>query len=128
MSSELEYAIKKDIRNNPVVREVDSRQKREFRRMVVLFLLAAGMFLFAAYQRFVMLRHGVKIEELRADLAYETEINRKLRLNRESLLAPQLIERRALALGLREASPAETLVIERVRSSLPAGTVVAQAH
>ena len=33
MSIDLEYAIKKDIRNNPVVREIDLQQKREFRRM-----------------------------------------------------------------------------------------------
>ena len=33
MSIDVEYAIKKDIRNNPVVREVDTRQKREFLRI-----------------------------------------------------------------------------------------------
>ena len=36
MNIDLEYAIKKDIRNNPVVREIDTQQKREFRRMVWL--------------------------------------------------------------------------------------------
>ena len=39
MSIDVEYAIKKDIRNNPVIRELDTRQKREFRRMVWLGVL-----------------------------------------------------------------------------------------
>ena len=35
MSIDLEYAIKQDIRNNPVVREVDREQKREFLRTLL---------------------------------------------------------------------------------------------
>jgi hypothetical protein len=47
MSVDLEFAIKQDIRNNPVVREVDTEQKREFLRLLawagimVLMLLVA---------------------------------------------------------------------------------------
>ena len=42
MSIDVEYAIKKDIRNNPVVREVDVQQKREFRRTLWLAGVIVG--------------------------------------------------------------------------------------
>ena len=31
-SIDIEYAIKKDVRNNPIVREADTRQRQEFIR------------------------------------------------------------------------------------------------
>ena len=50
MSIDVEYAIKKDIRNNPVVREIDFEQKREFRRTLILAGLIVAMLLFSAWQ------------------------------------------------------------------------------
>ena len=40
MSIDLEYAIKADIRNNPVIREADRRERREFQRIMLLACLA----------------------------------------------------------------------------------------
>ena len=71
MNLELEYGIKKDIRNNPVVREIDLQQKREFRRMLVLAALVVGMLLFSAWQHYEVVRGGYRIEELRARQAAE---------------------------------------------------------
>jgi cell division protein FtsL len=129
MSIDIEYAIKKDIRNNPVIRELDTREKREFRRIVWLACLVVAMVLFSAWQHFETLNHSMRIERLRTELAAEERINRKLRLNVETLSAPDRIERRARQeLGLVPPSLRDTLVIERARTSTPAKGLVAQAR
>ena len=66
MSIDLEYAIKKDIRNNPVVREVDVQQKREFLRTIWLAAVIVAMLLFSAWQHFEIVHTGYEVEKLRA--------------------------------------------------------------
>jgi cell division protein FtsL len=117
MSIDLEYAIKKDVRNNPIVREVDRAQRREFMRTVRIAGLVIAMLLFAAWQHFEIVDTSRQIESLRQDRAAEAEVNRQLRLELESLRRPQEIERRAThELQMRPAAPADTLVIERARA------------
>jgi hypothetical protein len=129
MSIDLEYAIKKDIRNNPVVREVDTRERREFRRVVLLASLAVGMLLFSAWQHFETLRYGYSIEQLRLDREFEERVNRQLRLNVETKRAPQHLEQRARReLGLTAPTAADTIVIERAVASAPSPGVVARAR
>jgi hypothetical protein len=128
MSIDLEYAIKADIRNNPVIREADRRERREFQRIMLLACLAVGLLLFSAWQHFETVRYGYSIEELRRSRAKEESINRQLRLNLETLRTPQKIEERARALGLTAPSAADTIIIERTRSSAPPSGVVAQAR
>jgi len=129
MSIDLEYAIKKDIRNNPVIRELDTRERREIRRMIWLTGLTVGLLLFAVWQRAEMVQHGMDIEKLRSDLVREENLNRQLRLNLETLQAPQEIERRARReLGMGAASPRDTLIIERVPATTPRGAVAARAR
>jgi cell division protein FtsL len=128
MSIDLEYAIKKDVRNNPIVREVDRAQRREFMRTVRIAGLVIAMLLFAAWQHFEIVDTSRQIESLRQDRAAEAEVNRQLRLELESLRRPQEIERRAThELQMRPAAPADTLVIERApaRSASTPRTVVA---
>jgi hypothetical protein len=128
MSIDLEYAIKKDIRNNPVVRETDTRHKSELRRMVVVGLLGFGMLLFSAWQLDEMTQTGRRIERLRISRAQEEVVNRQLRLNLETIRAPGELETRARRIGLHPAGPRETLILERVRDTSPAGTFVARSH
>ena len=126
MSIDPEYAIKTDIRNNPVIREADRRERREFRRIMLLACLSVGLLLFSAWQHFETLRSGYAIEDLRQFRAYEEAVNRQLRLNLETLRAPQKIDERARReLGLVAPGPAEVVVIERVRPSAPPADVVA---
>ena len=129
MNLELEYAIKKDIRNNPVVREIDVQQKREFRRMLVMAGLIVAMLLFSAWQHFEVVRGGYEMEKVRMRLAEEESLNRKLRLELETQRRPQDLEERAERL-LQMQLPSEhnTLVIERVRSAAPGKTIVAKAR
>jgi cell division protein FtsL len=128
MSIDVEYAIKKDVRNNPIVREVDRVQRREFLRTLRIAAGVIAMLLFAAWQHFEIVDTSRQMEELRQERALEVEVNRQLRLELETLRRPQEIERRATGeLHMRPAAPAETLVIERApsRSATTPRTVVA---
>ena len=126
MSIDLEYAVRKDIRNNPVVREIDLQQKREFNRMVWLAAMIVGMLLFSAWQHFEIVNGGYKVERLRVDKAAEESFNRKLRLELETLRRPQYVESFAVK-QLRMVAPtsADTLVIERTTASVPGRAIIA---
>jgi len=79
MSIDLEYAIRKDIRNNPVIRELDTRERRAIRRTIWLAVLSVALFLFAAWQNQKMVQHGMDVERWRSELAREESMNRQLR-------------------------------------------------
>ena len=55
-----EYAIKKDVRNNPIVREVDRNRQRELWRSVGVGGILVSVLLFSAWQHFELLRHGYR--------------------------------------------------------------------
>jgi cell division protein FtsL len=129
MSMDVEYAIKKDIRNNPIVREVDREQKRAFGRTVLAFSLIVGMLLFSAWQHFEIRRHGYETERLRTERAQEEAINRKLRLELEALRAPQRIEQIATdQLHMTSPTANDTLIIQRVGPRTPDKAIVAAAR
>jgi cell division protein FtsL len=122
-----EYAIKKDVRNNPIVREVDEARQREMWKSVGIAGFLVAVLLFSAWQHFELLRHGYQIEQLQRDRAVEEETTRRLRLEIETLKSPKRIE--ALAtdqLHLVAPSRDEAIVIERVLpTDPPAKSVVA---
>ena len=123
-----EYAIKKDVRNNPIVREVDEERHREMWRSVTLGVFLVGVLLFSAWQHFELLRYGYRLEQMQQERATQEEINRHLRLEIETLKAPARIERLATE-RLRMVTPGagEATVIERVVSTPPPPkSVVAQ--
>jgi cell division protein FtsL len=124
---EFEYAIKKDVRNNQIVREVDEARQRELWRSAAVGVFLVVVLLFSAWQHFELLRHGYRIEEMQKDLADEHEINRHLRLEIETLRSPQRIERLAVErLRLIQPRAGEALVLERVAPPPPpARSVVA---
>lgn len=129
MSIDIEYAIKKDIRNNPVVREIDLQQKREFVRTTWMAVLIVMMGLFAAWQHFKIVQNGYEAQTLEQARAVEEALNRKLRLEVEMLRSPQRIERIALhELHMVSPTPKDTLVIERAAPSAPDAAVVASAR
>jgi cell division protein FtsL len=128
-SETFEYAIKKDVRNNPIVREVDERRLREQWRSVAMGVLFVAVLLFSGWQRVELLQHGYRVEQMQKDLRNEVEVNRHLRLEIETLKAPQRIE--ALALGRLKLVTPQTdaaVVIERVvPPEPPPASVVAKA-
>jgi hypothetical protein len=129
MSIDLEYAIKQDIRNNPVVREVDVEQKREFIRMLAWAAVMLVMLMVALLPKVTTVTTSYRVEDLRDDLAREEAFYRQYRLEMEQLLRPQLLEHRAkVELGLVEPTENDTLVIERVPPSPPANRAIVAAN
>ena len=129
MSVDLEFAIKKDIRNNPIVREVDLEQKRELFRTLALATAIVGMVIFAATQPFKMVSSGYEIERLRQELAEEESLHRKLTLEAEMWRAPELLEQRAQK-ELRMIAPtsSDMVVLEVIPpSASPRAAVLADA-
>jgi cell division protein FtsL len=115
-----EYAIKKDVRNNPIVREVDSERQREMFRSVAIGIFLVSVLLFSAWQHFELLRHGYRLEQMQKERAAEDEINRHLRLEIETLRSPARIESLATGrLRMVPPGPGDAAVIERVLPSTP---------
>ena len=123
-----EYAIKKDVRNNPIVREVDEARQREMWKSVAVAGFLVIVLLFSAWQHFELLRHGYQVEEMQRQRAAEEEITRQLRLEIESLKSPKRIEALATRhLHLVAPSLDEAIVLERVvPADPPAKSVVAR--
>ncbi|HUE86738.1 MAG TPA: cell division protein FtsL [Vicinamibacterales bacterium] len=110
-----EYAIRKDVRNNPIVREVDQRRQRELWQSIGIGCLLVLVLLFSAWQHFELLRHSYRLEQMQRERATEEEIRRHLTLEIETLRAPQRIEKLATEqLGMVTPGPQEAIVIERV--------------
>ena len=123
-----EYAIKKDVRNNPIVREVDRERHREMWRSTLIGVFLVLVLLFSAWQHFELLRHGYRLEEMQRERASEEAINRHLRLEIETLRSPERIERMATG-RLRMVAPSadDAIVIERViQTPAPPRSVVAR--
>jgi cell division protein FtsL len=124
---DFEYAIRKDVRNNPIVREVDEARQRELWRSAAAGVFLAVVLLFSAWQHFELLRHGYTVERLQRQRDEELEINRHLKLEIETLRSPARIERIATE-RLHLVAPAreDAVVIERVAPPpRPARSVVA---
>ena len=123
-----EYAIKKDVRNNPIVREVDEARQRELWKSVGIAGFLVLVLLVSAWQHFELLRHGYKIEAMQRERGVQEELSRQYRLEIETLRSPKRIE--ALATGtLHLVAPSrdEAIVIERVLpADPPAKSVVAR--
>ena len=123
-----EYAIKKDVRNNPIVREVDEARQRELWKSAGVAAFLVLVLLFSAWQHFELLRHGYQIEELKRQRAAEEETGRRLRLEVDTLKSPKRIETVATEqLHLVTPSLDDAIVIERiVPADPPAASVVAR--
>ncbi len=121
MTSEtFEYAIRKDVRNNPIVREVDQDRHRDMLRATAAGVLLVAVLLFWAFQHFERLRYGYRFEQMQRERAAETEINRHLRLELDTLRSPIRIERLAIdRLHMVAPGPSEASVIERVPPVAP---------
>src|SRR5687767_3174780 len=128
MGETFEYAIKKDVRNNPIVREVDRERHRELWRSVGLGVFLVLVLLFSAWQHFELLRHGYRLEQMQKERAAEEEISRHLRLEIETLRSPARIERLATGrLQMVAPGPEDAAVIERVLPTpAPPRSVVAR--
>jgi hypothetical protein len=104
-----EYAIKKDVRNNPIVREMDRARHRELWESAAVGVVLVLVLLFWTWQHFELLRHGYEIGRIQRERAVEEESRRQLRLEFETLRAPQRVE----------SASGDAIVIERVLPAEP---------
>ena len=124
--TDFERAIKKDIRNNPIVREIDQDRQLELWRSAGIGVFLVAVVLFSAWQHFELLRHGYEIEQMQQERAHELEVNRHLRLEVETLKAPRRIEQIATErLNLVAPTSDDAIVLERFQRPLPAPQVMA---
>jgi cell division protein FtsL len=117
---DFEFAIRSDVRNNPIVREVDRARLREMLGWIAIGAALVGLVLFWSLQHFKVIDFGYEIESLRQQRAAEERVNRRLKVEIASLLAPQRIASLATR-ELRLVAPSKdtTLVVERVTTSPP---------
>lgn len=121
-SMDFEYAIKKDVRNNPIVREVDEARQRQLWRSLAIGGFLVLVILFSAWQHFEVLRHGYEIQRMQRERAAEEDVKRHLRLEIETLRSPSRIERIATKeLHLVTPTRDQAIVLERVTPSAPPG-------
>jgi cell division protein FtsL len=115
-----EYAIRKDVRNNPIVRDVDEARQRELWTSVGIAVLLVLVLLLSAWQHFELLRHGYKVEELQRERTAQEDISRQYQLEIETLRSLKRIEALATTeLHLVAPAPGEAIVIERVLPADP---------
>ena len=115
-----EYAIKKDVRNNAIVRELDEARQRELWKSVGLAGLLVLVLLFSAWQHFELLRHGYRVEEMERERAAQDELNRQYRLEINALRSLKRIEAVAIQkLHMVAPSQDEAIVVERVKPPDP---------
>ena len=127
MAESFEYAVRKDVRNNPIVREVDEVRQRELWKSVGYTSLLVVLALFFAWPHFEMTLNGYRIEQLQKQKEAEEEMTRQLRLEIETLRSPRRIEMLATTrLHLVAPKADEAIVLERVvPAELPASSIVA---
>ena len=120
MAEAFEYAVKKDVRNNPIVREMDQTRQRELWSLVGIAGFVVLVLLFSAWQHFELLRHGYQVEQMQKERVSEEDAARQLRLEIETLRSPKRIEALALQqLHLVAPTRNEAIVIERVLPADP---------
>ena len=117
--ADFEYAIKKDIRNNPIVREVDEARQRQLWRSFGIGGMLVAVLLFSAWQNFELVQHGYRLQRLQEQKAAEEAIRRRLLLEVETLRSPERIEQRAKELNLVAPLRDQAIVIERVTPAAP---------
>jgi len=125
---DFERDIKRDIRNSPIVREVDPARLREIWRWVGIGVFLVMVVLFSAWQYQELRRHGYRIGNVQAERAKELETNRHLRLEIETLKSPKRIEQLATeVLKMVVPSSEDAIVLKRVvPSATPRPGIVAE--
>ena len=126
---DFEHAIKMDVRNNPIVRELDQARQRELWRSMLVGGALVGVVLFSLWQRFSVMRTATEIETVQRELAQSLEEQRRLTLEVEQLSAPARIEKLAIGQHMVHADrfttriivrPAELARGEQARTAAPA--------
>jgi cell division protein FtsL len=123
-----DYAISKDVRNNQIIREIDHSRQRDLWRWACIGAVILVLVIYSSWQHFELLRHGYRVEQMERARKQEVEINRHLRLQIQTLKAPQRIAAIATRqLHMVEPNSVDAVVLERaVPVEPPSKSVVAR--
>jgi cell division protein FtsL len=125
MPEPFEYAIRKDVRNNPIVRELDKVRQQELWTSVGMAAFLVLVLLVSAWQHFELLQHGYEVEQMQRERAVEEDAARQLRLEIETLRSLKRVEMLATGeLHLVAPTADQAIVIERVMPADPASTAI----
>ena len=117
---DFEYAIKKDVRNNPIVREIDQARQRQLLQTLVIGGFLSLVILFSAWQRFALLGHGYEMQRMQRERIEQEAVNRHLRLEIETLRSPARLEHISTTeLHLIAPTRDQSIILERVTPSAP---------
>jgi len=121
------FSVPKDIQNHPV-RNVDRARQREMWWSVVFVSLLVGALLLVAWEHSQWTTLGYEMTRLQNERSASETDNRRLRLELDTLRAPQRIEALAIRdLHLVAPTQTEAVVLELVReAAAPARTLVAR--
>ena len=85
--------------------------------------------MFSAWQHFELIRHGYQVERMQKERAAEEDVRQHLRLEIETLRAPQRIEKLATdRLGMIAPTGDDAIVLERVLPAEPPDRSVVAAR
>jgi hypothetical protein len=123
-----EYGIRRDVRNNPIVRELDRERHRELWRSAGVAVFLVAVLVFSVWREIELIWHDVTIESLGSEVVAATRTNVYLRGERDALAAPGRIEGIARReLHMVDPATDDHEVIELVTETPPpAGMVVAK--
>jgi cell division protein FtsL len=119
------YFVKR-IDNSRLRREIDGEKRRECYGLLALGVLVFLVGLLYGFEHFACVRHGYRIEELKAERTALERWNRELRLRQAALADPQRIDTLARkGLGLAPPAPEQLIPVGPQRRA-PLSPVFAQ--
>ena len=121
---DFEHAIKMDVRNNPIVRELDQARQRELWRSMLVGGALVAVVLFSLWQRYSAMVVATRIESTQRELSRALEAQRRLRLEVEQLSASARIEKLALAAHMVYADRSTTHIVVRPGGDIARGEQV----
>lgn len=104
-------------RNAPLVRERDQWALVRLALLLICGLALAGGFVYAGVQHFAALSFGYQTENQRKIRDEETELQRRLLLEREAAVSPARLERAARQLGLQPLRAAQIDPLRAIKNS-----------
>ena len=122
-----EYAIKKDVRNNPIVREIDRERHREMWRSAGVGLFLVAVLVFFVWQQTNLYRQDNLVHDAQADLARQQKMNEQLRAQIATMKTLAVIDQKARHLKMVTPGADDSSVIPRVLTDQPpANSVLAR--
>jgi cell division protein FtsL len=114
-----EFAVRRDVRNTTIVREVDRERQFRLARAALVGVFFVALFTLNVHQHDKVRQLGAKRESVLAEQKQEARIRGHLQLEVDAHSAPAVLAERAGALHLVAPGPESSVIVERVTSSPP---------